>query len=69
MILIDEIESLMTSRDSTHQSGNAGSISILFTEMSKRKNVFLVAATNFPWLIDTDFFRRFQLVHCGMPSE
>ena len=69
MILTDEIESLMTSRDSTHQSGNAGSISILFTEMSKRKNVVLVAASNFPWLIDTDSFRRFQLVHCGMPSE
>lgn len=61
IIFIDEIESLTGER--TEESGGSGgnTVNQLLTEMDgfvKRKDVYVVAATNKPWMIDDAINRR-----------
>lgn len=60
VVFLDEVDTLAGQRD---DSGNApesrrGIVNQLLTTMDETKDIFVVAATNYPWQIDTAFARR-----------
>eukprot|EP00095_Tigriopus_kingsejongensis_P011569 snap_masked-scaffold1091_size63258-processed-gene-0.4 protein:Tk11569 transcript:snap_masked-scaffold1091_size63258-processed-gene-0.4-mRNA-1 annotation:"aaa atpase" len=78
IIFIDEIDALCSQRgsDSEHEASKRFKAELL-TQMDglssngdETKVVMVLAATNYPWLIDEAFRRRFEKrIHIGMPSR
>ena len=59
ILFLDEVESIAQSRDS---GGDPRSVTTLLQQMDGFKsnaNVLVMAATNYPWQLDTAFLRRF----------
>lgn len=62
VIFLDEVESIASSRD-TGDSSSGRAITTLLQQMGgfrERKNVAVIAATNYPWKLDNAFLRRFS---------
>ena len=69
-LIADEIESLIQSRKEPGNDSGKKLIGALLGEMDgKRKNVYVIANTNEPSLIDASFSRRFEKwIHIKLPS-
>lgn len=69
ILFFDEVEALMPARND-NSSGNSGQMtSELLQCITKTPGVFIVAATNCPWLMDTAFKRRFNdKIFVGLPT-
>jgi len=73
-IVIDEVEGLCHSRQSSSGSGAESSMhriaNAFLACMTKYKGVVVIGTTNLPWDLDSAFGRRFRTkVHVGLPSE
>lgn len=78
IIFIDEVDALCSQRgsDSEHEASKRFKAELL-TQMDglsshgdETKVVMVLAATNYPWLIDEAFRRRFEKrIHIGMPNR
>lgn len=71
IIFFDEVEALFKSRESSAKSDSTGSgiVQLLLDMVSSNRNVFILSATNYPWLVDEAFYRRFKPVHIKMPTR
>ena len=73
IIFIDEIDSIAGSREDDPTGLRANSVNTLLQMMdgiNSKKNVSVIAATNFPWLLDTAVLRRFdQQLFLDVPAQ
>ena len=71
VIFIDEVDALFKSRSSDKGMGSTGTgfVQLFLDMVSSYKNVFILCATNYPWLIDAAFYRRFKPIHIKMPTR
>jgi SpoVK/Ycf46/Vps4 family AAA+-type ATPase len=61
IVFIDEAEELFSSRDKDSGSSGASGITTTFlTSMENSENVLTIAATNYPWKIDSAITRRLE---------
>jgi len=69
IIFIDEVEALFESRTGTDGQDNTGkgTVQNFLDLMSTYQDVFFIAATNFPWLIDEALHRRLCPTYIRMP--
>ncbi|KAM0677522.1 hypothetical protein BDAP_001848 [Binucleata daphniae] len=72
LIFIDEIDFLCRTREeNSNESSNRikSELLININQIENEKNVFLIGATNFPWLLDSAFIRRFcRKIYVGLPD-
>jgi len=71
IVFIDEVESLMVQRaESSKQSQKSDSslLGVMLEECQKSSGIFIIAATNTPWIIDDAIYRRLLPVHIEMPN-
>ena len=72
VIFIDEIDSIARSRSKDESGLGANSVNALLQEMDGVKsnsNVIVMAATNYPWLLDEAVLRRFDTkIYLTLPS-
>jgi len=69
IMFIDEVENLFASRSEGVDSSGSGIVQCFLGLMSTYKNVFFIAATNFPWYIDEAILRRMCPVYIRMPTR
>jgi SpoVK/Ycf46/Vps4 family AAA+-type ATPase len=74
VIFIDEIDSIAPRRDGgSDDNGINAKVVNTFLQMldglQQYPNVVVIGATNFPWVLDKAFLRRFPVrIHCEMPT-
>jgi len=73
IIFIDEVESVAASRSNDSTGINATTVNALLQQIDgikSGKKVFVWANTNYPWLLDSAFLRRFDSsILIDLPSE
>ncbi len=71
IIFIDEVDSLFKSRSNSDGSDSTGNglVQLFLDKVSSNKNVFILCATNYPWLVDEAFYRRFKPIYLEMPTR
>ncbi len=70
IVLLDEVDGIgMRSGDSKSDTKSRNVISSLLTKLPKLStNVTIIASTNFPFLLDTAFSRRFREIKMKLPN-
>lgn len=69
ILFFDEVEALMPARNDSSSGSSGQMTSELLQCITKTPGVFIVAATNCPWLMDTAFKRRFNdKIFVGLPT-
>jgi vacuolar protein-sorting-associated protein 4 len=69
IMFIDEVEQLFKSRTEGGNSSGTGVVQSFLTNMSTYRDVFFIAATNFPWYIDDALLRRMCPTYIRMPTK
>lgn len=72
VLFLDEVDSLAGQRDAGGDAPESGRsiTNQLLTSMDASKGVFVVAATNFPWQIDSAFARRLsRKIYIPLPTK
>lgn len=68
ILFIDEVEEILASRSDKRKSG-PGIVQCFLDLMSTYKDVFFIAATNFPWDMDEAALRRMFPTYIRMPTK
>ena len=68
ILFIDEVEEILASRKGVQKSG-AGVVTCFLDLMSTYRDVFFIAATNFPWHMDEAVLRRMFPTYIRMPTR
>jgi archaellum biogenesis ATPase FlaH len=72
VIFVDELEALVPSRELSENSVNSTAVATFLQEMEgveSNPNVIVIAATNYPWQIDSAVLRRFNAkVYVTVPT-
>jgi len=71
IIFIDEAENLFANKGDAVSSNQttANMACEMLTTMNNLKDIYIVAATNYPWKMDKAFRRRFPyIIHLGLPD-
>ena len=70
VIFIDEIHSLCGTQDASSHEATKRMMGQMLICMTKYPKVFVIGASSFPWSIDRNMVRRFQVrVHFTLPDE
>ncbi|MDO4588086.1 MAG: ATP-binding protein [Planctomycetia bacterium] len=69
IVFIDEIQSLLARRGNEKVSAVDQFLVMTDGVISRKNNLLLLGATNYPWMLDDAVFRRLQkLIYVGMPD-
>jgi len=69
IMFIDEVEQLFASRGGGDKRSDTGLVQCFLELMSTYRNVFFIAATNYPWDIDDALLRRMCPTYIRMPTK